>query len=73
MSADDNTREATPRTKACLGTYVVIFVVVREGRKPPSAPEFGTPHYDMCCGRSWDVQFGRVRITNLSQKMQGGL
>lgn len=53
------------------GTYMVIFIVVRKGRKSPSAPEFGTPHYDVCRGRFGNVQFSRVRITNLSQEIQG--
>lgn len=73
MSADGNTRRAAPRTTACLGTYVVLFAVVREGRKPPSAPEFGTPHDDVCRGRSRNVQFSRVRITELPQKIQRGV
>lgn len=50
---------------------MVIFIVVRQGRKSPSAPEFGTPHYDVCRGWFGNVQFSRVRITNLSQEIQG--
>lgn len=71
MPVYDKTRKAKHKTKACLETYVVIFIVVRKGRKSPSAPEFGTPHYDVCRGRFGNIQFSRVRITNLSRKIHG--
>lgn len=67
----DKRRKAKHETKACLETYVVIFMVVRKDRKSPSAPEFGTPHYDVCRGRSGNVQLSRVRVTNLLWKAQG--
>ena len=69
----DKRRKAKPETKACLQTYVVIFTVVRKGRKSPSAPELGTPHYDVCRGRLGNVQFGRVGVTDLAWKTQGVL
>ena len=67
----DKRRKAKPETKACLKTYVVIFIVVRKGRKSPSAPELGTPHYDVCRGRLGNVQFGRIGVTDLAWKTQG--
>lgn len=67
----DKRRKAKPETKACLKTYVVIFIVVRKGRKSPSAPELGTPHYDVCRGRLGNVQFSRVGVTDLAWKTQG--
>lgn len=45
---------------------MAFFTVVGEGRKPPSAPELGTAHDDVCCGGFGDVQFRGVRVTNLS-------
>lgn len=51
--------------------YVLISAVVGEGRKPPSAPEFGTPHDDVSRGRPGNVQFGRVRVTDLPGKDSG--
>lgn len=67
----DKRRKAKHETKACLETYVVIFTVVRKDRKSPSAPEFGTPHDDVCRGRSGNVQLRRVRVTDLLWKAQG--
>lgn len=71
--AYDKRRKARAETKACLKTYVVIFIVVRKGRKSPSAPELGTPHYDVCRGRLGNVQFGRIGVTDLAWKTQGGV
>lgn len=72
MPAYDQTRKAKRQTKTCLETYVVIFIIVRKDRKSPSAPEFGTPHYDVCCGRFGNVQFSRIRVTNLSPENTKG-
>lgn len=49
---------------------MVLFTVVGKGRKPPSAPELGTPQDDVCCGRFGNVQLSRVGVTDLSQKTQ---
>lgn len=45
---------------------MAVFTVVGKGRKSPSAPELGAAHDDVRRGRSGDVQFRGVRVTNLS-------
>lgn len=66
------TRKAKNKTQACLETYVVVFIVVRKGRKPPSTPEFGTPQDDVCRGWFGNIQFSRERVTNLSPENTRG-
>lgn len=65
--------KAKCETKACSETYMAFFAVVGKGRKSPSAPELGAAHDDVCCGRSGDIQFRGVRVTNLSPKNNKGM